>query len=46
MKKICVLGPGYIGLPTGAILASKGYKGKYSVNAVLLRAKQSGSRRL
>ena len=26
MKKICVLGLGYIGLPTGAILASKGFK--------------------
>lgn len=26
MKKICIIGLGYIGLPTGCILASKGYK--------------------
>ena len=26
MKKICVLGLGYIGLPTASILANKGYK--------------------
>jgi len=26
MKKICILGLGYIGLPTGAILANKGFK--------------------
>jgi len=25
MKKICVLGLGYIGLPTASMLATKGY---------------------
>lgn len=26
MKKICVIGLGYIGLPTGSVLANHGFK--------------------
>ena len=33
IKKICILGLGYIGLPTGALLANKGYE-VYGVDVV------------
>ncbi|WP_297997279.1 hypothetical protein, partial [uncultured Campylobacter sp.] len=26
VKKVCILGLGYIGLPTAALLANRGYK--------------------